>query len=359
MITAPVARSGGDRDAHQQPEARAGVEHLAQLDADDAACTGWGVRRARSTAATCSRVGGAHAAAPSRWTRSRWSAVSSRNISSRPAPSASRSSVRAMPAAWATAPTRSGSAGVQDRAVRGDGGARCRRPPGRCARSWAAWLRTTVPAARSSSAFVPCATMRPLPITTRSSAIDLDLVQEVRGEQHRAALVGVGAQQVAHPADAGRVETVGRLVEDQHRGVADQRGRDAEPLAHAERVVAHPALRLVLGEADPLQHPPDAVAGQAHRAGGDGEDLPAGASRVLGRGVEQDTDLAAGVGQVGVATAVDRSTVPDVGGVRPTMTRMVVDLPAPLGPRKPVTRPAGGGERDVVDGGEPAVPLGE
>jgi len=32
--------------------------------------------------------------------------------------------------------------------------------------------------------------------------------------------------------------------------------------------------------------------------------------------------------------------VPDVGGVRPTMTRMVVDLPAPLGPRKPVTRPA-------------------
>src|SRR4051812_15227545 len=32
--------------------------------------------------------------------------------------------------------------------------------------------------------------------------------------------------------------------------------------------------------------------------------------------------------------------VPDVGGVKPTMTRMVVDLPAPLGPRNPVTRPA-------------------
>ena len=32
-------------------------------------------------------------------------------------------------------------------------------------------------------------------------------------------------------------------------------------------------------------------------------------------------------------------TLPDVGGVSPTMTRMVVDLPAPLGPRKPVTRP--------------------
>ncbi len=31
--------------------------------------------------------------------------------------------------------------------------------------------------------------------------------------------------------------------------------------------------------------------------------------------------------------------VPDVAGVSPTMTRMVVDLPAPLGPRNPVTRP--------------------
>ena len=32
-------------------------------------------------------------------------------------------------------------------------------------------------------------------------------------------------------------------------------------------------------------------------------------------------------------------TLPDVGGVRPTMTRMVVVLPAPLGPRNPVTVP--------------------
>src|SRR6266540_853605 len=31
--------------------------------------------------------------------------------------------------------------------------------------------------------------------------------------------------------------------------------------------------------------------------------------------------------------------LPDEGGVRPTMIRIVVDLPAPFGPRKPVTRP--------------------
>jgi hypothetical protein len=31
--------------------------------------------------------------------------------------------------------------------------------------------------------------------------------------------------------------------------------------------------------------------------------------------------------------------VPEVARVRPTMIRMVVDFPAPLGPRNPVTRP--------------------
>ena len=31
--------------------------------------------------------------------------------------------------------------------------------------------------------------------------------------------------------------------------------------------------------------------------------------------------------------------VPDVGTVSPTITRIVVDFPAPFGPRNPVTRP--------------------
>ncbi len=34
-------------------------------------------------------------------------------------------------------------------------------------------------------------------------------------------------------------------------------------------------------------------------------------------------------------------TRPDVGASRPTINRMVVDFPAPFGPRKPVTRPSG------------------
>ena len=71
---------------------------------------------------------------------------------------------------------------------------------------------------------------------------------------------------------------------------------------------------------------------------GDGEDLAAGAAGVLGGGVQQDADLEARVDQVAVVAAADRRR-PELGRVSPTMMRMVVDLPAPLGPRKPVTRP--------------------
>jgi hypothetical protein len=58
----------------------------------------------------------------------------------------------------------------------------------------------------------------------------------VAGDEDRATLIGQAAQQVAQPADAFRVEAVGRLVEDQHCGVADQRRRDTQSLAHAQRI---------------------------------------------------------------------------------------------------------------------------
>jgi hypothetical protein len=169
---------------------------------------------------------------------------------------------------------------------------------------------------------------------------DLDLVQQVRREQHGATLVGVAAEQVAHPADAGRVEPVGGLVEDQHLRLPDQRGRNAEPLAHAERVVADPTVRLGVGEADQLEHLGNATSRQAHHPLGDREDLATGPAGVLRRCVQHHADLDARVGQVGEPTAGDG------GGARggrgePTIIRIEVDLPAPFGPRKPVTRPAG------------------
>src|ERR671910_2297160 len=66
-----------------------------------------------------------------------------------------------------------------------------------------------------------------------------DLAEHVAGDQDRAALVGQIAQQAAQPRHAGRVEPVGRFVEQQNWWVAEQGPGQAEALAHAEGVAAH------------------------------------------------------------------------------------------------------------------------
>jgi hypothetical protein len=114
--------------------------------------------------------------------------------------------------------------------------------------------------------------------------------------------------------------------------------RETEPLPHPKGVVPQSPTGFVIGEADGVQHLRDAAGGQAHGALCDGEHLPAGAPGVLGGGVEEDPDVDAGVGQV------PESAAQDVGGAvvgrdESDETRRVVDLPAPLGPRKPVMRP--------------------
>ncbi len=187
---------------------------------------------------------------------------------------------------------------------------------------------------------------------------DLDLVEEVAGEQHGAALVGVPAEQVAHPADAGRVEAVGGLVEDQHLRVADEGGRDAEALAHAEGVVADPAARLLVGEADDGEHLVDPALRHPHRALGQGEDLAAGAAGVLRGGVQQHADLTPRVGQLGEVAAEDGGLAGGRGG-EPDHDAHGRGLAGAVGAQE-AGDPAGlGGERHVVDGPEAAVRLGQ
>ncbi len=52
-------------------------------------------------------------------------------------------------------------------------------------------------------------------------------------------------------------------------------------------------------------------------------------------------------------------TVPLVGGRNPVIMRIVVVLPAPLGPSMPTISPSSDGEGDAVDGGEIAVAAGQ
>ena len=164
------------------------------------------------------------------------------------------------------------------------------------------------------------------------------LRQHVAGDEHGAALRGHRAQEVAQPADALRVQAVGGLVEHQHARVAQQGGREAEPLAHAERVAARPPVGRVR-EVDELQQlvdarvgrPPPrapASAGGCARCGWDAASRRRGRRRPCARGPPGP--------RTGCPSTV---AVPSVGRMRPSSARSVVVLPAPLGPRKPTSRP--------------------
>ena len=79
------------------------------------------------------------------------------------------------------------------------------------------------------------------------------LGEQVAGDEHRAPLARERLEELPHPLDPLRVEPVGRLVEDQGVRVAEQRAREAQPLAHAHRE----RLRLLardVGEAHQPEH---------------------------------------------------------------------------------------------------------
>ena len=132
-----------------------------------------------------------------------------------------------------------------------------------------------------------------------------DLAHQVRGDEHRAALGGKLLQQVADPADALRVEAVGRLVQDQRGGIAQQRGGDAEPLAHAQREPADPLAGDGL-EADQPDHLVDAIAADAMGLGLRQQVVVGAAAGVDRSRFEQRADLVQRRLEGAIGAAVDR-----------------------------------------------------
>ncbi len=78
------------------------------------------------------------------------------------------------------------------------------------------------------------------------------LRQDVAGDKYGTALGSQAPQQAAQPVDALGVEPVGRFVEDEDVRVAQEGSGQAEPLAHAQRELAHPAVRR-LAQPDELE----------------------------------------------------------------------------------------------------------
>ena len=130
------------------------------------------------------------------------------------------------------------------------------------------------------------------------------LAHQVAGDEDGTTLGGERAQQLADPLDAFGVETVDRLVEQQRCRVAEQRGGDAEPLAHPEREPAGAAVGDV-GEADEVEDLVDPPTVDVVRIGQPAQVVPSAASRMHRLGLEQGADVAEREAQVPVALPVD------------------------------------------------------
>ena len=351
----------GDRDhGDLQPEAGAGVEHLAQLDGDEAAEAGARVDAGGVHGDRCGEGGGAHAVAPAS------SALIGSKVAGRGQLEEEAFEARAL---GGVEPAQHDVVG--HRQAGDDLGFGLDQPPIAVGgvRRQAGAVKHGVergevvglddgPAlgeqlGAGALRLDPSAADDHHPVGDR-----LDLGQQVRGEQHGAAAVGEAAQQPAHPAHALRIEPVGGLVEDQHLGVAEQRVGEAESLAHAERVLADPPPRRRLVETDELEQLVDALRRHAHRLRGDGERLAAAAPGVLRRRVEQDPDAPPGIRQVAVAAAEDPGLAA-VGLGQADEHPHRRGLAGAVGAEEARDGARLAAERDVGDDGAPAELLGE
>jgi hypothetical protein len=86
----------------------------------------------------------------------------------------------------------------------------------------------------------------------------LELTEHVRRHQHRPPIGCDARDDLAHLSHALRVQTVGRLVEDQEARIAEHCPGDSQPLLHAERVATKRIATAVV-EADELQERRDSI----------------------------------------------------------------------------------------------------
>ncbi len=132
----------------------------------------------------------------------------------------------------------------------------------------------------------------------------LDLGEHVAGDEDRAALAACLRRNVRSQQHPFRVEAVGRLVEDEHLGVAEQGRGERQALSHARGV----ALDRPFGRAlqlDELERLVHARVGDAGAGGDHAQRVAPGAAGVEAGGVEERADPGGGRAQLAVPAAED------------------------------------------------------
>ena len=201
-------------------------------------------------------------------------------------------------------------------------------------------------------------------VTSRPLADDHDVVnglchlrEQVTRDEHAAAAVGEPAEVSPQPVDPFRVESVGRLVEDQHAGFSEQRAGETQALPHPEREALDAAVAGI-GETDLLEHGVDPGGGKSRSPGQDAEVLAGPPAGVKAAGLEHGADVAERLGELPVWLPVD-DRAPFAGRDQTEQHPQRRGLACAVRPEK-----AGHGslprhEAEVIDGGHLCEALGQ
>ena len=193
---------------------------------------------------------------------------------------------------------------------------------------------------RASQQFVGRRLRKDAPVADQHELVAaIGLVHHVARDEQRRPGLREPVERVPEIAAQHRVESDGRLVEDEHVGATEQRGRErhARALAAGERADlpsrepdrGRPSRALPRRGPEPLRRSARSSRGSPARSGRRRPRAPASRSRC---GV-----VAPGRRRARPST----STVPLRIIWTPTIARISVVLPDPLGPSRPVTLPPG------------------
>jgi hypothetical protein len=131
---------------------------------------------------------------------------------------------------------------------------------------------------------------RPRPMTTRWSAVSSSSLIRWLDTSTARPSAASDRRKPADPADAVGVQPVHRLVEQEHRGVAQHGTGDAQPLEHAQ---GEPAGASPRGRRQPheLEHLVDPSTGEAVGLGHPEQVVPCPSTRVDRGGIQQRADV--------------------------------------------------------------------
>ncbi len=168
----------------------------------------------------------------------------------------------------------------------------------------------------------------------------LHLREDVARDEHGPTLGAEAPQEVAHLHDPGGVEAVGGLIEDQQRGILEQRRGDAEALLHPQRIGPDHVVRA--GREARRDRAPDRRHRERCRRSSPRISrlrLPVNLGKSIGASTIEPTRWITRERPCGTSLPRRRAR-PAEAETSPRRHRIVVVLPAPFGPRNPKTPPS-------------------